>query len=335
MSQPHLSHNLDKIIQLISIEQLLGLAKQLKMDSNNNCNISSNHDDVLSTPIVKNMISSYENELQMLRSSTSNSTNSNSNNTKCCCESVNTNIIAEIQKIGSQLENIHNNIAIIVDKMNTLESRQNIMARKDEEHIKLTIEEKNIGNNSQMEQFDVASDAEEDAIIKSLDEALDDTISNEAEEEEAATDVNLEEEEEVNSEEAEEEEEVNLEEEEEVNLEEATDVNLEETEEEVNLEEAEEDNESLTEPEISDESDTEIKEEEEEEEDEEEVEVEETKIEEVNQEEAEEEEVFEIEIDDVTYFATDEENGILYEVDKDGDVGKKVGIIKNGEPIFS
>ena len=48
-----------------------------------------------------------------------------------------------------------------------------------------------------------------------------------------------------------------------------------------------------------------------------------------------EEEVFEIEIDDITYFATDEENGILYEVDKDGEVGKKVGIIKDGEPIFS
>ena len=49
----------------------------------------------------------------------------------------------------------------------------------------------------------------------------------------------------------------------------------------------------------------------------------------------EEEEVFEIEIDDITYFATDEENGILYEMTKDGDVGKKVGMIKDGEPIFN
>jgi hypothetical protein len=57
--------------------------------------------------------------------------------------------------------------------------------------------------------------------------------------------------------------------------------------------------------------------------------------EEEQDEEEEGEEVFEIEIDDVTYFATDEENGILYEVDKDGDIGKKVGIIKDGEPIFS
>ena len=51
--------------------------------------------------------------------------------------------------------------------------------------------------------------------------------------------------------------------------------------------------------------------------------------------EEEDEEVFEIEIDDITYFATDEENGILYEMTKDGDVGKKVGIIKDGEPIFN
>lgn len=51
--------------------------------------------------------------------------------------------------------------------------------------------------------------------------------------------------------------------------------------------------------------------------------------------EQEEEEVFEIEIDDIPYFVTDEENGILYEITSDGDIGKKVGIIKNGEPIFN
>ena len=53
------------------------------------------------------------------------------------------------------------------------------------------------------------------------------------------------------------------------------------------------------------------------------------------EEEDEEEEVFEIEIEDVTYFATNEENGILYEMTPDGDVGKNVGIIKDGEPIFN
>ncbi len=67
-----------------------------------------------------------------------------------------------------------------------------------------------------------------------------------------------------------------------------------------------------------------------------EVVVKEEEEEEVQEEEVDDdEEVFEIEIDDVTYFATDEENGILYEMDKNGEVGKKVGIIKDGEPIFS
>jgi hypothetical protein len=41
-----------------------------------------------------------------------------------------------------------------------------------------------------------------------------------------------------------------------------------------------------------------------------------------------------IEIDDVTYFATSEENGPLYEVDESGDPGKQVGNLKDGEPIF-
>ena len=100
----------------------------------------------------------------------------------------------------------------------------------------------------------------------------------------------------------------------------------EEEEEEADKEEEEEEEEADTEEEEEEEeADTEEEEEEEEEADTEEEE-------EAN---AEEEEVFEIEIDDVTYFATNEENGILYEVDKNGDVGKKVGIIKDGEPIFS
>ena len=51
-------------------------------------------------------------------------------------------------------------------------------------------------------------------------------------------------------------------------------------------------------------------------------------------EEEEEEEVFEIEIEDVTYFATNEENGPIYAVDKDGDPGNQVGYLKDGEPFF-
>ena len=48
----------------------------------------------------------------------------------------------------------------------------------------------------------------------------------------------------------------------------------------------------------------------------------------------EEEEYEEIEIDDVTYCTNDSENGFIYEVTEDGDVGEKIGYIKEGEPFF-
>ena len=117
---------------------------------------------------------------------------------------------------------------------------------------------------------------------------------------------------------------------EEVEEEEEEDEEVEEEEdEEVEEEEVEEVEE---EEEVEEDEEEEVEEEDEEEEvkkeDEEEVKKEE------DEEEEDEEEVFEIEIDDITYFATDEDDGILYEVDKDGDIGKQVGVIKDGEPIF-
>ena len=36
----------------------------------------------------------------------------------------------------------------------------------------------------------------------------------------------------------------------------------------------------------------------------------------------------EIEIDDITYCTNDDENGFIYELGKDGDVGKRVGFFK-------
>jgi chemotaxis protein histidine kinase CheA len=50
--------------------------------------------------------------------------------------------------------------------------------------------------------------------------------------------------------------------------------------------------------------------------------------------EDEEEELFEIEIDDVSYCTNDEENGTIYALTADGDVGAKVGYLKDGEPFF-
>ena len=52
------------------------------------------------------------------------------------------------------------------------------------------------------------------------------------------------------------------------------------------------------------------------------------------EEEEESDDFFEIEIDDITYCTNDEETGIIYELDNDGDVGKRVGYLKAGEPFF-
>jgi hypothetical protein len=82
-----------------------------------------------------------------------------------------------------------------------------------------------------------------------------------------------------------------------------------------------------------DEIETEASESDEEQDEEQEEEVVEEK-EEVAEEEEEEEELFEIEIDDITYCTNNEENGFIYELTKDGDVGEKVGYLKEGEPFF-
>ena len=70
-----------------------------------------------------------------------------------------------------------------------------------------------------------------------------------------------------------------------------------------------------------------------EEEQEEQVE-EEQSIETETKEEDEEEELFEIEIDDITYCTNNEESGFIWEVTDAGDIGNKVGYLKEGEPIF-
>ena len=70
----------------------------------------------------------------------------------------------------------------------------------------------------------------------------------------------------------------------------------------------------------------------------EEAEVNEEEEAEVNEEEEEvneeEEELFEIEIDEVTYCTNNDENGFIYELTEDGDVGGKIGYLKDSEPFF-
>ena len=64
------------------------------------------------------------------------------------------------------------------------------------------------------------------------------------------------------------------------------------------------------------------------------IETENSESEDDDKEDEEEEELVEIEIDDITYCTNDEENGFIYELTKDGDVGDKVGYLKEGEPFF-
>ena len=45
-------------------------------------------------------------------------------------------------------------------------------------------------------------------------------------------------------------------------------------------------------------------------------------------------EFFEIEIDDVNYCTNNDENGFIYILTEDGDIGEKVGYLKDSEPFF-
>jgi hypothetical protein len=171
--------------------------------------------------------------------------------------------------------------------------------------------------------------------VASLEEA------EEAEESDASTVASLEEEAEEEEDEEEEEAVASLEEEEE---EEAVAEDEEETvaEEEEAEEEAEEEEEeavaSLEEETVAsleEETVASLEEEEAEESDAEEDDVETETEEAVAEEESvAEEEFFEIEIDDVTFCTNDEENGLIYELTEDGEVGDKVGYLKDGEPFF-
>ena len=284
MSHNHLSNNLEKIIQLISIEQLMGLMKQMK----NTTNINIEEPEIITPPINTNMPSS---------------------------------------QIQSQLEQINSTLLLIVDKIGSIESEIQLLKQSkqtlddncdcdfDEEHIKLKIEEKeifvkedivvdilnmNIDIEENVEE-NVEQDVEDmetfiskiDEVIAKLDEN-DDQLEDDQLEDDQLEDDQLEDDQ----------------------LEDDQSVISEAVEVKVVEDEVEEEVVDDTEEEISDE---EVAEEE--------------VVAVVNLEE--DEEVFEIEIDDVTYFATHEENGILYEVDENGEPGKKVGIIKDGEPIFS
>jgi len=108
---------------------------------------------------------------------------------------------------------------------------------------------------------------------------------------------------------------------------------IEEEEHEKAEEEDDHENEDAEEEaEEEDDAEEEAEEEDDAEEEHEDVESDSAKDDEISEEELE---VDEIEINGKLYFTTDENDGILYDVDSDGDIGDEVGCLKNGKAFFS
>ena len=103
---------------------------------------------------------------------------------------------------------------------------------------------------------------------------------------------------------------------------------------EVEVDKKEEDVEVVEEEEeeVVEEEEEEVVEEEEEEEEEEEDEEEEE--EEVEEEEEDDEDVFEIIINKKTYYTTDMKNGVIYDMDSDGEISLEVGKLTDGKHKF-
>jgi len=341
----HLSQNLEKLIQMISIEQLLGLVKQ------NTNNIKANtNTDVLSLPIVQKVVNAYEEEINILN--TRMNTNFNSADSGPTSNISNIPPVKDysedISKIHEQLGAINNSLLQLSEAIKsisfnpaskfttekfttekfTTEKFTNTSLNNNEEHIQLKIEEiKSV--NLEIEVELEVEDSDDEIELSDLEEDIivsDEIVSDEIISAEVKI-IKIDNSTVVNSSV------VNLEAESESEVDES-EKEISDSEEELSVAEEEE---LVEEEEISVAEEEEISVAEEEEISvAEEEEISETEVEvSAKEEEEEEEEVFEIEIDDVTYYATSEENGILYEVDADGEVGKQVGVIKDGEPIFS
>jgi hypothetical protein len=183
-------------------------------------------------------------------------------------------------------------------------------------------------NNDEENDENVEIKVEKENIVLHIEETNDIVLDVEEEEEEEDDDEEEEEEEVVDEEEEDEEEDEDEDEEE--------DEEVVEEEEDEEVVEEEEDEEVVEEDEeVVDEEDEEVVDEEEEVETEESDDDESKNEEEVQAQAEEEEELFEIEIDDVTYCTNDEENGFIYEIDKDGNVGDVIGHFKDSEPFFN
>lgn len=336
--------NIDKLMQMATLEQLNIMIQQMSKSTSYN-----EPKDVLSLPIVQKVILAYEDELKNKESVSS-----------CNCKdytSLLDNILNQVQSHNTRFQRIENKLDELLSLIeNKSENKSELPMVIDKNQTKLfsfpgffhysnILEDLEPSLEVSSEDLVVAPEdlevAPEDLVVspEDLESCLEKeniTLNiEETEPEKEINDTNIDLEI-LNEELSEEDEEVVEDEEEDeeaaedkVAIEDEAIEEDESVEEDEAVEEDESDENVSTEEEVATEDELEdqvelIKEDEAVE-----------KEEDVEEDVEEDEEVFEIEIDDITYFATDEENGILYEVDKDGEVGKKVGIIKDGEPIFS
>jgi len=328
---------LNNLMQMATIEQLNMLMNS--NSNNNNKKEDSLGKDVLNLPIVQRVVAAYEDEIKAKDKA--------SISTSCKCANYEHQFALILAKLDAQalaqdkalaqvlskLEEIHAStkkldVWSINDNPIVQESESYTVTLPREEEVEKEVEEEI------KEEYQFA-DAEEEVEIKEevrpykceqhitldieelINVEIQSIVLSEEDEEEDLVVEEVEVEDLVEDIKEEVEEDLVVEE---VEVEEVVVEDLEEVEEEVEAEvEVEEEVEEESEVEVESEEEVEVK-------------VKEVLSEVVEEEEAE---VFEIEIDDISYFATDEENGILYEVDSDGEVGKQVGIIKDGEPIFS
>jgi chromosome segregation ATPase len=283
----------------------------------NNVKNDETNEAVLNLPIVKKVLDSVKG--QSINNTTSNNDDEIrqlQKESQSCKEDIKTltNMCLQISKAISDLQSSIGNLS---DKQNNL--TKYVEQTKEAENIQIKIVEKEKPKPNII--FIEEEDEEEDNSNNTFEIKEQEEVASEEEvvEEQVASET----EEQVEEQEASEAEQEQVEEEEEAEVSEAEEQVEEQASEAEEVEEQEE---------VTSEADEVV------EEQEEAVEEEVASKAEEEEEEVEEEEggleVFEIEIDDVTYFATDEENGDLYEVDKDGDIGKKVGFIKDGEVEF-
>lgn len=291
------------------------------------------HKGVLNLPSVKKLLTIYNKEVNVISDSESESENNEEPPIFVSIKEMTEDLVEEKIKFFEQT---------MINSFQVFTSTNSMISQKMLSHIETLNNEikdlKQTIQNMKPPMIDLTHEPEElqvQMVIKHIKQIVDEVIIKEEicekenivlqiveeeseSDEEATQEVHSEEcedeEEETKEEDADSEEEI----EEEVEEEEHQELHAEETESEAEVEE---------EPQVISNEDIETEAEAEESDSEEEEQ-------EPEQQEEDDNELFEIEIEDVTYCTNDEENGIIYELTEEGEAGKKVGFLKDGEATF-